>query len=208
MAVTLPLALASIRTVLLTFPEGEQTAMRHLTVAQQGPLRILPQLDIITDFPEEFRRRAAPVAVLPADFVAIDFEYQVADEAEPVPVPTPEADTGDSPVPVHTIDDIQDYIRTTSLPVLAESDVEVVHVERPIYPRQAVELNIEGTVEVMLLVDDTGTVLSAYVIPPHRLPFLEDAAREAAEQYAFKPYLVKGEPTPFWVKVPFLFRLI
>lgn len=208
MLVTLPLSLGLILTVLLTFPAYEQTVQNNLRVAQSGPMRLLPELDIITDDPDDTHRRAAPVAILPSDFVAIDFVYEVVDLAEPIPTPNPEASTGDSPVPVHTIDDIQDYIRTTSLPVLAETDVEVLHIERPIYPAQAVKMNVEGTVEVMLLVDERGMVASAHVVPRNRIPFLEDAARDAAQQYRFKPYLVKGEATAFWVKVPFLFRLI
>ncbi len=208
MAICLPAATAIIVTVLFTFPEDERVATPPPRIGQAGPLRLLPQLDIITDEMNERRLTAAPVAILPSDFVAIEIDYSPAEDAEPIPVPNPEVATGNKPIPIHTLDDVESYIRTTSLPVLAETAVEVIHVERPIYPEAAVRLDIQGMVDVMLLVDEQGKVHSGYVIPANRLPFLEQAALDAALKYRFKPYRIDGEDSPFWVKVPFLFRLL
>jgi protein TonB len=209
MAVTLPLATAILVTVLYTVPEEEGTALRQPRIAQRGPMRVVPQLDIETDRPSEQRLTASPAAARPADFIAIDIEYEVdPDSPHRMPEPVRQRAIGEDRLPIFTEDDLALAIRTTSLPVLAETEVQVIHIERPIYPRKAVELNIEGTVNVIALVDEFGRVSQAYAYPRRQLPFLEEAAVAAVQRYLFKPFVVEGVATAFWVRIPFLFRLL
>jgi protein TonB len=209
MALTLPLSTAILVTLLYTVPEEEGTALRQPRIARRGPMKVVPQLDIDTDRAAEERLTSAPAAMRPADFIAIDIDYEVDPESpERLPDPVRQRAVGEDRKPIFTEDDLAREIRTTSLPVLAEAEVEVIHLERPVYPRKAVELNIEGTVNVIALVDEFGRVSQAYAFPPRQLPFLEDAAVAAVERYLFKPYVVEGVATAFWVRIPFLFRLL
>jgi len=81
-------------------------------------------------------------------------------------------------------------------------------VERPVYPRLAIEQGIEGLVEIALLSNQRGHVVFARALEENRYPLLERAAVDAAYRYLFRPYLVRGNPTPFWVRIPFEFRLL
>jgi TonB family protein len=212
MSLTVPLAAATLVAALFSVPAERITALREAQIAQKGPLRILPQLDIVPDEESPRRLTAAPVAATPADFVALDIVYEtdvLDDPLEPVPVrvPVPEI-SKDDPFDFSTLEDLQTAIRTTGLPVPAQAELEVVHVERPIYPPRAVQLSIQGTVEVMMLVDAQGRVSQVFVVDPESQPLLEIAAVEAAERFLFKPYQVGGRATPFWVRLPFMFHLV
>ncbi len=212
MSFTVPLALASLVVVLYSVPAERITALQEPRVAQSGPLRILPQLDIVPDEESPRRLTAAPVSATPADFVALDIVYETEEREEPVeplPVPTPVPEMiRDDPFDFSTLDDLQTAVKTTGLPVPAQAELEVIHVERPIYPPRAVQLNIQGTVEVMLLVGADGRVSQVFVVEPETYPLLESAAVEAAQRFLFKPYQVGGRATPFWVRLPFMFNLV
>ena len=208
--VSLVLAGLVLAAILYLTPAERLSALRDARLAQRGPLRILPQLDIIPEEESPRRLTAAPVSVTPADFVALDIVYRTRvteNPVEPVPPPVPQLARQD-PFDFPTVDDLRQAVRTTGLPVPARSELVVLHVERPVYPRQAVDLNIQGTVELMLLVDAGGKVSQVFVVNPNRHPFLERSAVEAAHRFLFGPYLVRGKPTPFWVRLPFVFRLI
>ena len=59
----------------------------------------------------------------------------------------------------------------------------------------------------MMLVDKRGHVSQAHVINPNQHPLLEAAAMEAVFKSLFRAHLVDGVATPFWIRVPFEFRL-
>ncbi len=209
MAVTLPVAALALTTVLFLVPAERVTALQRRTVGIRGPMRILPELDIVPEEESERRLTAARVEVPRSDFVALELVYdrEVEPEKRPEPVPKPEVAKEDK-VEFLTSDDAGDAVRTTGLPVPAQSELEVTHVERPVYPPSAIHLGIEGTVEILMLVDRDGRVNQVYVVDPHKVPLLERAAVEAAYKYRFKPYLVNGTPSLFWVKLPFTFHLV
>ncbi len=209
MAATLPAAAVFLVATLLLVPGEEVTALRHQALMGiRGPMRVLPELDIQPEEESERRLTAAPRMAMPVDFVAVELDYALNPEAEKkVPEPRPLLEAQD-PVEVLTSDNVQDAIRTTGLPVPAQSELEVLHVARPLYPREAVRREIEGRVTVMLLVGRDGSVSQTYVLDPGRFPLLETAAREAARRYVFRPYTVDGKTTPFWVRLPFDFHLV
>ncbi len=208
MRITLPLAAILLAVGLMTLPSPHPAIYRDRTVGFKGPLHIMPELDITPEELSERRLTAAPRNASAADFVAVEIDL-VPDEREmaeePVPLPKP---LDKDQVEVLTTDNVQDAIRTTGLPVPAQTDLEVLFAARPVYPAMAVLREIEGRVEVLLLVDRQGSVTVAYVVDPGRKPLLEEAARRAARRYIFRPYKVNGEPTPFWVRLPFEFHLV
>ena len=87
-----------------------------------------------------------------------------------------------------------------------DSSPQITHWEAPVYPVEAVELELEGTVIVKVLVGIGGEPESAQVIQSvHHL--LNDAAIQAAMDCQFVPGLVDCTIASSWVALPFLFRL-
>ena len=63
----------------------------------------------------------------------------------------------------------------------------------PIYPREAREAGISGTVVLHALISKEGTVKSLQVISGPKE--LQIAALDAVKQWTYRPYLLNGEPT-------------
>ena len=62
----------------------------------------------------------------------------------------------------------------------------------PVYPSEALARSIAGTITVSVIVDESGRVLSAGSNTP--IPFLTEAAVEAAYQALFSPTICNGQP--------------
>lgn len=62
----------------------------------------------------------------------------------------------------------------------------------PEYPAAARQANVSGTVAVQVVVDESGSVISAHGSSGH--PLLQEAAVTAARQAKFSPTLLMGEP--------------
>jgi protein TonB len=62
----------------------------------------------------------------------------------------------------------------------------------PVYPRAAVVSGVSGAVEVRVLVDENGHVISAQAVSGH--PLLREAAVDAAYGARFSPTLLEGLP--------------
>lgn len=210
-AVTYPVSALALLVTLMILPP-QINLDRPKTVGFDGPLRILPEIDITPDRLEERHLTAAPRTAPPVDFVVLNVDYAEMPHAEPVPKPTPPPPPKPvkkkAPPEFSNFDDVMTAVRTTGLPVLAQSDYELIYMQRPVYPREAISRGIEGEVEIMLLVGTTGRVERAYVLHPNRHPLLEAAAKEAVNRSLFRAYVVDGKPTAFWIKVPIEFRLV
>jgi protein TonB len=209
MALCAPSAIALLLLVLISVPR-QYFLMPDPTVGIRGPLRILPEIDIITEREEDTDLTAAPAQSPSSHFVAIDIDYAFDPEVpEPIPVESPpEREKVEKKVRVSSpVDNVQDAARTTSHPILAETEYELIYMARPVYPRKAVIEGVEGNVLVMMLVDTRGHVSQAHVINPNRHPLLEAAALEAVFNSVFRPHVVDGVPTSFWIRVPFEFLL-
>lgn len=69
---------------------------------------------------------------------------------------------------------------------------ELIEAPQPIYPDEAKEQKVEGTVTVGIVIDEEGKVVSAKVVSGHQL--LHDASKDAAFKARFKPTIVDGKP--------------
>jgi TonB family protein len=77
-----------------------------------------------------------------------------------------------------------------------------------VYPEDALQKNIEGTVWVKALVSKEGRVKKAVVIKRiDGSESLERAALDSAIQMTFKPAFLNNQPVEFWVSIPFKFKL-
>jgi TonB family protein len=208
-ALATPSAILVLLLALISVPR-EYFLMPNPTVGMRGPLRILPEIDIITEREEDTDLTAAPAQSPRSDFIAIEIDYAIVPESpEPVAIESPpKQEKVETEVQVSSAaDNVQDAAQTTSHPILAETEYELVYMARPIYPRDAANAGIEGNVLVMMLVDRQGHVSQAHVINPNQHPLLEAAAMAAMFKSVFRPHIVNGVATPFWIRIPFEFRL-
>jgi TonB family protein len=84
---------------------------------------------------------------------------------------------------------------------LAISEADPVSRVAPVYPDEAREANVSGTVHLLVRVDPAGLVREARVVRSDS-SMLDDAALTAVRQWVFKP-----RPASFWVEVPIQFSL-
>ena len=88
-----------------------------------------------------------------------------------------------------------------------ESGVEKVHFPRPEYPRQARRLGYEGSVSVIIKVDEEGSAVSAEVISSSGYSSLDDAALKAAMDALFVPAKRAGIPVSSKINITYRFLL-
>ena len=93
---------------------------------------------------------------------------------EPKPEPKPEPP---KPAPLRSLGVVNGI--ATSLP-------------RPAYPPAAIAMNIEGKVDVQIMIDETGRVVSAKAVNGH--PFLRQVSEKAALGARFKPTTLSNVP--------------
>ncbi len=92
-------------------------------------------------------------------------------------------------------------------PIIRSEDLVIEKLVRPAYPDEAREKNIEGTVEVVALVDTTGSVLQVQVVGGSRDPLLESAAAKAILECRYRPYRVHDEARRVWAAYRIAFSL-
>ncbi|MEQ1832460.1 MAG: energy transducer TonB [Candidatus Eisenbacteria bacterium] len=92
-------------------------------------------------------------------------------------------------------------------PIVRSEDLIIERLVRPEYPDEARERNIEGTVEVVALVDTTGSVLQVQVVGGSREPMLESAAAKAILECRYRPYRVHDEARRVWAAYRIAFSL-
>jgi protein TonB len=100
--------------------------------------------------------------------------------------------------------DDEDSAATTSPPppaikakptILKTSKVlngSAISLPKPIYPKTAQALNLEGTVKVQITIDEQGDVVSAKAAEGH--PFFRDVAERAAKSAKFRPTMLNDSP--------------
>jgi len=99
----------------------------------------------------------------------------------------------DARVPVSTVNDPQN-LQPNKPSVIAGGDItnKARNLRRPDHPAAARAARVAGAVEVRVLVDTDGTVISAAPVGGH--PLLRESAREAACSARFDPAASNGQP--------------
>ena len=75
------------------------------------------------------------------------------------------------------------------------------------YPQIARDAGIEGNVVVRVLVDELGNYKRHKIINQVH-PILAKAVEKEINRLKFTPAIQGGKPIPFWVNIPFNFKLI
>jgi TonB family protein len=92
-------------------------------------------------------------------------------------------------------------------PIVRSEDLIIERLVRPDYPEEARQRNIEGTVEVVALVDTTGRVLQIQIVGGTREPLLETAAAKAILECRYRPYRVDDHARRVWAAYRIAFSL-
>jgi protein TonB len=82
---------------------------------------------------------------------------------------------------------------------------KLITAPQPIYPRLAKEAHVQGPVNIQILVDEQGRVISAQVMSGN--PMLTFAARDAAMRARFTPTTLNGVPVKIQGVITYNFRL-
>lgn len=147
-------------------------------------------------------------------------KHRVVQQAQP----TPRADRipviTEKTTPVSTkADPPADQTRIDTQPPQARGDIgaDATPIEAsltyrdaspPAYPRDALRNGIEGTVQLRVLVDETGHVLDVQIERSSGDHQLDTAAREhVLHRWLFQPAQRNGVPMRAWGRVPIEFRL-
>ncbi len=76
---------------------------------------------------------------------------------------------------------------------------------QPVYPPLAVQMHLEGTVQLHAIIGLDGAVTSLEVLSGH--PILARTAREAARQWRYRPTLLNGNPVEVETYITVIFQL-
>ncbi len=116
------------------------------------------------------------------------------------PTPTPLPTLGDVPTPTRTVSPPpatplgSPGSNSVSVPGTISGGVlngKATSLPKPSYPPAAKAVRASGAVMVQVLVDESGTVLTASAVSGH--PLLKQAAVEAAKNAKFSPTLLSGK---------------
>lgn len=83
---------------------------------------------------------------------------------------------------------------------------QVIQSAKPKYPELARKAEVEGTVVVMVTIDETGKVIKAW-IGESSAEILNQAALEAAYKFRFTPAMQRDVPVKATISIPFRFSL-
>jgi TonB family protein len=86
------------------------------------------------------------------------------------------------------------------------SRLEVIYGPDPLYPAQARDTGVQGTVTVMLVVDEDGTPLDARVMESLG-SVVDGSVTDALRQWRFRPSLINGQPATASVVIEVSFQL-
>jgi protein TonB len=154
-----------------------------------------PPLDLDDEWIDEapaLPDRPEPLSLDPARMPRVTMPRRPAAVAQP-PAPVPPA-----PEPATQPPDV-----ASETAIVQEAPV--IDAPRPVYPRRAIELALEGTVTLLALVKADGTVEACEVESSSGHALLDEAARAALKRWRFKPRVIDGIARPFTARVPFDF---
>jgi protein TonB len=75
----------------------------------------------------------------------------------------------------------------------------------PAYPRQAIQMRVQGAVQLQAVIDKQGRITSVQVVKGDSI--LARAAVEAVKQWRYKPYFLDGQPVDIQTQITVNFKL-
>ncbi|MEJ2627135.1 MAG: energy transducer TonB, partial [bacterium] len=87
-----------------------------------------------------------------------------------------------------------------------DSIPRIINTVRPIYPKDAIDSGIEGTVMVKVWVDEKGKPLLAVIMKSSNKIFNEQSLI-ASMNCTFTPPIIRDKPIGTWIILPYVFTL-
>jgi len=84
-------------------------------------------------------------------------------------------------------------------------EANLIHKVTPQYPPLAKSARVQGTVEFTAIIGKDGTIRELKLVHGH--PLLVNAARQAVEQWRYKPTMLNGEPVDVITQIDVNFTL-
>lgn len=75
----------------------------------------------------------------------------------------------------------------------------------PVYPRQAIQMHVQGAVQLQAMIDRQGRISSVKLLKGD--PMLARAAVDAVNQWRYKPYFLDGQPVDIQTQITVNFKL-
>ena len=75
----------------------------------------------------------------------------------------------------------------------------------PAYPHQAIQMHVQGAVQLKAMIDRQGRITSVQVVKGD--PMLARSAVEAVKQWRYKPYFLDGQPVDIETQITVNFKL-
>jgi TonB family protein len=170
-------------------PDNSQIAQN---TSQSANTTATPESNVVTTNPTEIPESAPPLASDTSSKTAAD---RASAQASPTPdrTPTPRSTTAatvpDEPPPRSTPTPAPERRAPISGGVL---NGKAISKPAPSYPAVARAVRASGTVNVQVLIDEKGKVVSARAVSGH--PLLQQSAVQAAYGARFSPTLLSGQP--------------
>jgi protein TonB len=79
---------------------------------------------------------------------------------------------------------------------LQADDMDRIYAADPVYPAAALSSGVEGWVELMFTITETGAVSDIEVVDAQPRGIFESAATEAVGHWRYRPRLANGQPVP------------
>ena len=155
---------------------------------------------------DEAEASAAPLVVKGGKAPTVHAKTGASDVAAPSMIGIATAG-GSAPPP-----DLGDGVGIAPRPVLQTLNISqgvsrglLFRIVQPIYPRNALTMHVEGSVELMATISKTGDITRVKTISGDSQ--LSRAATDAVKQWKYKPYLLNGEPVEIQTQVTINFNL-
>lgn len=136
-------------------------------------------------------------------------------EPKPIPKPIPKPEPKPAPKPEHSPQRQSPKPATASTArnaqsaqsVYSESDVSVLSKPTPGYPRAARQRRLQGTVDLLVGINENGTAYSVKIARSSGHDILDKAAEKAAQGIRLKPYRLNGVAQAIQVKIQYVFKM-
>ncbi|MEO5935691.1 MAG: energy transducer TonB [Terriglobales bacterium] len=97
-------------------------------------------------------------------------------------------------------------VRPAERPVVSQIALgTLISRTQPVYPPLAARTGTEGTVLLRAVIDRQGRITQVQVLSGH--PLLQPAARNAVEQWRYRPYILNGHPVEVETRITVNFKL-
>ena len=171
-------------------PKGDNSTKNSAKITQASRPVLIDDVNP-NNIPKNTSTDAGPISPAPRNAVI----GPPLDPSNSGPITNPSGPGGTEPGVVHDIGPAPPAPTPRPIPRIVRKPIinsEALELPKPQYPALAIRIQLEGTVAVQVLIDETGKVISARAISGH--PILVPPAQQAAFRARFSPTMIGDQP--------------